>query len=122
MVERLRAPVAVAAFFDHRTRQTRITRLSYDGRDYPIKSISYHFTQRKGRPNCQPFPEVVESNSQRNPVGDSQRRGLHSPAQAADCQQYTQGNKGIQDYQGYTLPEGGQFTGEFERVQERANC
>ena len=49
MVERLRAPVAVAAFFDHRTRQTRITRLTYDGRDFVIKSISYHFTQRKGR-------------------------------------------------------------------------
>lgn len=35
--------------FDHRARTVLIRQVTYDGRSYTCRRISYHFTERKGR-------------------------------------------------------------------------
>ncbi|MFZ1793672.1 MAG: hypothetical protein WAU96_09635 [Anaerolineae bacterium] len=49
MIQRLHTPVTVAAVFDHRTRQIVIKRMIYDGRDYAVQCVPYHYTRRVGR-------------------------------------------------------------------------
>ena len=42
-------PVSVGVVFDHRTRESRINRVTYDGRVYTIRRVTYHFPKRQGR-------------------------------------------------------------------------
>ena len=49
MIERLNVPVSVGVVFDHRTRESRINRVTYDGRVYIIRRVTYHFPKRQGR-------------------------------------------------------------------------
>jgi hypothetical protein len=49
MIERLRVPVSVVMAYDHRQRRISITQVTYDGRTYRIKRITYRHTHRDGR-------------------------------------------------------------------------
>ena len=49
MIQKLSAPVSVAAVFDHTKRAFVPKKVRWDGREYRIEKIGFHHTFREGR-------------------------------------------------------------------------
>ena len=61
MIQRLSAPVSVAAVFDHKGRAFVPRKVLWEGREYGVEKIGFHHTFRQGRTLYHVFSVAAEA-------------------------------------------------------------